>query len=400
MRIRLAQQGEVGPGGGPAGDLYVEIHERPHDVFSRKGDDLHCRVTVPMTAAALGTRLTIKTLDGEETVDVKRRHPAGHRRCGIRGKGVPHLRGTGRGDLLRAPRRADPDQARRRAGAAAARLRPGPRRGGRRAVQAGRLLLPDARRLQRPRAEARAAPLFLSTALPGRRRLHAGRPGGAPRRHRAAAAGRRGAAARRRPGRRGAPRWSPPSAGARLELDHRATGGTRPPPDPRLVVVQGIAKGDRGELAVQAMTEVGVDEIVPWAAARSVAQWRGDRGDGPGRSGRRPPGRRPSRPAGRGCRWWPARRTSTAEVAAPARRCRRRVRAARGGRRPADHGRTCRDRRDRAGGRPGGRHRDRRAGRLRARPARCRCGSGDDGAAYVDRRRRRARVLAARLGRW
>jgi 16S rRNA (uracil1498-N3)-methyltransferase len=50
------------------------------------------------------------------------------------------------------------------------------------------------------------------------------------------------------------------------------------PPDPRLVVVQGIAKGDRGELAVQAMTEVGVDEIVPWAAGRSVAQWRGERG--------------------------------------------------------------------------------------------------------------------------
>ena len=43
--------------------------------------------------------------------------------------------------------------------------------------------------------------------------------------------------------------------------------------------MQGIAKGDRGELAVQAMTEVGVDEIVPWAAARSVAQWRGDRGE-------------------------------------------------------------------------------------------------------------------------
>jgi 16S rRNA (uracil1498-N3)-methyltransferase len=48
--------------------------------------------------------------------------------------------------------------------------------------------------------------------------------------------------------------------------------------DPRLVVVQGIAKGDRGELAVQAMTEIGVDEIVPWAASRSVVQWRGDRG--------------------------------------------------------------------------------------------------------------------------
>ncbi|MEV4538170.1 16S rRNA (uracil(1498)-N(3))-methyltransferase [Asanoa sp. NPDC049518] len=50
-------------------------------------------------------------------------------------------------------------------------------------------------------------------------------------------------------------------------------------PDPRLVVVQGIAKGDRGELAVQAMTEVGVDEIVPWAATRSVSRWRAERGD-------------------------------------------------------------------------------------------------------------------------
>ncbi|ROT27084.1 16S rRNA (uracil(1498)-N(3))-methyltransferase [Micromonospora sp. HM5-17] len=49
-------------------------------------------------------------------------------------------------------------------------------------------------------------------------------------------------------------------------------------PDPRLVVVQGLPKGDRAELAVQAMTEVGVDEIVPWAAARSVVQWRADRG--------------------------------------------------------------------------------------------------------------------------
>jgi 16S rRNA (uracil1498-N3)-methyltransferase len=50
-------------------------------------------------------------------------------------------------------------------------------------------------------------------------------------------------------------------------------------PDPWITVVQGIAKGERGELAVQAMTEVGVDEIVPWSAARSVVQWRGDRGD-------------------------------------------------------------------------------------------------------------------------
>jgi molecular chaperone DnaJ len=99
MRIRLAGKGEVGPGGGPPGDLYVEIHERPHDIYSRKGDDLHCRVTVPMTAAALGTRLTIKTLDGEEPVDVKAGTQPGST-VRLRARGVPHLRGTGRGDLF------------------------------------------------------------------------------------------------------------------------------------------------------------------------------------------------------------------------------------------------------------------------------------------------------------
>lgn len=51
-----------------------------------------------------------------------------------------------------------------------------------------------------------------------------------------------------------------------------------PPPQPRLAVVQALPKGDRGELAVEMLTEVGVDEIVPWAAARCVTQWRGERG--------------------------------------------------------------------------------------------------------------------------
>jgi 16S rRNA (uracil1498-N3)-methyltransferase len=61
-----------------------------------------------------------------------------------------------------------------------------------------------------------------------------------------------------------------------LDLSLRERGYA-PPPAPRIVVVQGIAKGDRGELAVQAMTEVGVDAIIPWAAARSVARWKDDR---------------------------------------------------------------------------------------------------------------------------
>ena len=52
-----------------------------------------------------------------------------------------------------------------------------------------------------------------------------------------------------------------------------------PAPSPRLVVVQALPKGDRGELAVELMTEVGVDVVVPWSAARCVVQWKGERGD-------------------------------------------------------------------------------------------------------------------------
>ncbi len=64
------------------------------------------------------------------------------------------------------------------------------------------------------------------------------------------------------------------------ELTLEVTGRrTVPPPEPRLVVVQALAKGDRAELAVETMTELGVDEIVPWAATRSVVRWDGARGE-------------------------------------------------------------------------------------------------------------------------
>jgi molecular chaperone DnaJ len=98
MRIRLAGEGEVGPGGGPPGDLYVEVVERPHPVFTREGDDLHCTVTLPMTAAALGTTVALTTLDGEEQIDVA---PGTQPEevLTLRARGVPHLRAAGRGDL-------------------------------------------------------------------------------------------------------------------------------------------------------------------------------------------------------------------------------------------------------------------------------------------------------------
>src|SRR5690349_2364184 len=64
-RVQLAEQGEVGPGGGPAGDLYVEIQVAPHPTFSRHGNDLHCTVSVPMTAGALGTTISLPTLEAD-----------------------------------------------------------------------------------------------------------------------------------------------------------------------------------------------------------------------------------------------------------------------------------------------------------------------------------------------
>ncbi|MGH3328612.1 MAG: molecular chaperone DnaJ [Streptomycetales bacterium] len=98
-RIQLGGEGEVGPGGGPAGDLYVEIVEQDHSVFQRRGDDLHCTVTLPMSAAALGTHVPLKTLDGEEEITIRPGTQSGQV-VPLRGRGIPHLKGVGRGDLL------------------------------------------------------------------------------------------------------------------------------------------------------------------------------------------------------------------------------------------------------------------------------------------------------------
>jgi molecular chaperone DnaJ len=98
MRIRLSHEGEVGPGGGPAGDLYVEIEERKHPIFERHGVDLHAAVPVPMTAAALGTSLKLETLDGPVDIEVKPGTQSGTV-IPLRGRGVPRLRSNSRGDL-------------------------------------------------------------------------------------------------------------------------------------------------------------------------------------------------------------------------------------------------------------------------------------------------------------
>jgi molecular chaperone DnaJ len=113
-RIQLAGEGEVGPGGGPAGDLYVEIVEVPHTTFQRRGDDLHCTVTIPMTAASLGTKVPLQTLDGIEEIDIRPGTQSGQS-IPLHGRGITHLRGGGRGDLVvhvevQTPSKLDPEQ--------------------------------------------------------------------------------------------------------------------------------------------------------------------------------------------------------------------------------------------------------------------------------------------------
>ena len=97
--LRLTGRGAVGPRGGPTGDLYVSVRVRPHPVFERHGTDLYHRLHLPVTQAALGVELDYETLDG----DVEVRIPAGTQTGEVfrlRGSGVPHLQGRGRGDIV------------------------------------------------------------------------------------------------------------------------------------------------------------------------------------------------------------------------------------------------------------------------------------------------------------
>ena len=99
IRVRLPGQGEVGPGGGAPGDLYVEVREKPHSMFTRDGVDLHCTVHVPMTTAALGTSMRLATLLDTEDLDIKPGTQSGTVVV-VRNQGMPRLRGTGNGNLF------------------------------------------------------------------------------------------------------------------------------------------------------------------------------------------------------------------------------------------------------------------------------------------------------------
>jgi molecular chaperone DnaJ len=113
-RIQLSGEGEVGPNGGPAGDLFVEIVVAEHEMFERRGDELHCIVTVPMTAAALGTSMTLDTLDGATVIDIRPGTQSGESLV-VKAQGAARLRSAGRGDLhvhlrVQTPTRLDAEQ--------------------------------------------------------------------------------------------------------------------------------------------------------------------------------------------------------------------------------------------------------------------------------------------------
>jgi molecular chaperone DnaJ len=98
-RLRLQREGESGAYGGPAGDLYVVIHVAEHEQFERQGNNLYASVPVTFAQAALGSEISVKTLNGDQSLKV----PAGTQTgtvFRVRGQGMPVLGGRGRGDLF------------------------------------------------------------------------------------------------------------------------------------------------------------------------------------------------------------------------------------------------------------------------------------------------------------
>ena len=98
-RIRLSGEGEHGVGGGPSGDLYVQVHLKPHAVFQRNHDDLHCEMPVSFSTAALGGELEIPTLDGVARLKVPAETQSG-KVFRLRGKGIKGVRSASHGDLM------------------------------------------------------------------------------------------------------------------------------------------------------------------------------------------------------------------------------------------------------------------------------------------------------------
>lgn len=96
-RLRLEKEGEEGEFGGPRGDLYVFVHVEPHKIFKRNGDDIFCQVPISITQATLGGHIEVPTLKSSEKIKIPKGTQSG-KLFRLKGKGISHLRGFGRGD--------------------------------------------------------------------------------------------------------------------------------------------------------------------------------------------------------------------------------------------------------------------------------------------------------------
>ena len=96
--MRVAGEGYPGAGGGANGDLYLVINVLPHAAFERRGDNLHTDIPVALTGAVLGTEVEVPTLSGKVALKIPPETQNG-KSFRLRGKGMPHLKGDGAGDL-------------------------------------------------------------------------------------------------------------------------------------------------------------------------------------------------------------------------------------------------------------------------------------------------------------
>lgn len=97
LRLRMSGEGEAGTRGGPSGDLYIYLYVKPHSLFQRDGNDVWCEVPLTMVKAALGSEIEVPTLDGKVSLTIPEGTQTG-KVFRLKEKGIPRLRGTGRGD--------------------------------------------------------------------------------------------------------------------------------------------------------------------------------------------------------------------------------------------------------------------------------------------------------------
>jgi molecular chaperone DnaJ len=100
MRIRITGGGEAGMRGSQPGDLYINVHIKPHSLFARHGADLVCRVPVSMVTAALGGEVTLPTLEGKKATIKLNPGTQYGQKYRLKGKGMPHMRGARHGDMM------------------------------------------------------------------------------------------------------------------------------------------------------------------------------------------------------------------------------------------------------------------------------------------------------------